>query len=278
VGEALLKLLNDLDRDEIFEYLNRNEEEAEFLIGNAMQFGISNNGDMLRCGDYFGYFEGDTLKGIIAFYNIGSCIPHYESPGAIPYFCQLMLMRRFGMLLGADRLIRPLFEAVRHSKYLRDIEECIYCVNSSPIQFSIEGAEIYEVTEAADSSVLEFVRNAYLHGFGAGRSIEDTRLLLSQKGEQEDFLLLSVDNRFVAQACIQAYTDSTCQIGAVYTLEEERGKGYAKAIVSELCRRIAERGKLPTLMVNKYNIPALRAYKALGFEERDDYLIIRLYV
>lgn len=274
----MLKLLNDLDSEVIFEYLNRNEEEADFLIGNAMQFGISNNADMLRCGDYFGYFEENELKGIIAFYNVGNCIPHYESPGAIPYFCQLMLVRRFSMLLGADRLIRPLFEAVIHSKYLRDIEECVYCVNSSPSYYGIEGAEFYEVTEAAGSSVLEFVRNAYLNGFGAGRSIEDTRLLLSQKGEQEDFLLLSVDNRFVAQACIQACTVNTCQIGAVYTLEQERGKGYAKAMVSELCRRITERGKLPTLIVNKYNTPALRAYKALGFEERGDYLIIRLYV
>ena len=273
----MLRLLNDFDRNIVFEYLNRHEEEAAFLIGYAVQFGINNSSNMLRCGDYFGYFEGDSLRGIIAFYNLGSCIPHYETLRAIPYFYQLMAMRRFSMLLGADRLIRPLFESVRHCKTLREFEECSYCVNSAFKPFELEGAEFHDVAGDAGIRVLNFVRNAYLYGFGAGRTIEDTKLLLSQKGDEEDFILLSLNNKLAAQACVQTFTDSTSQIGAVYTVLEERGKGCAKAVVSELCRRIFEKGKLPTLMVNKLNTPALKAYKALGFEERDNYLIIRLY-
>lgn len=273
----MLRQLNDLDWNVVFEYLNRNEEETAFLIGNAVQFGITNRSNVLRCGDYIGYFEGNTLKGIIAFYNLGSCIPHYETLRAIPYFCQLMMMRRFSMLSGAERLIKPLFDSIRRYKSLRELEECSYRVNSSFKPFSFEGAEFHEVSGDSDTKELSFVRVAYLRGFGAERSIGDTRFMLTQKGEQEDFILLSVDSKLVAQACIQTFTDSTSQIGAVYTLEEERGKGYAKAVVSELCRRIIEKGKLPTLLVNKYNTPAIKAYEALGFEHRDDYLLIRLY-
>jgi ribosomal protein S18 acetylase RimI-like enzyme len=268
--------LNEWDRATIFEYLDRNEEEAAFLIGNALQFGIMNRSNVLRCGDYFGYFEENTLRGIIAFYNLGSCIPHYESVRAIPYFSQLMSMKRFSMILGVDRLIRPLFESIRNYKALKEFEECSYCVNSDFKPFKLEGAELINVSGDDDTDILSFVRKAYLRGFGAERTIEDTKLLLSQKGEQEEFIILSMDNKPVAQACIQTITDSTNQIGAVYTLEEERGKGYAKAVVSELCGRIIHKGKLPTLIVNKYNTPALNAYKALGFLQRDDYLIIRL--
>jgi predicted GNAT family acetyltransferase len=94
---------------------------------------------------------------------------------------------------------------------------------------------------------------------------------------EEDFVLLSRDNKLVSQACVQAVTANTNQIGAVYTAEEERGRGFGKAVVSELCERIRSRGKLPTLIVNKENTPALNAYKALGFEPREEYLIIRLY-
>lgn len=273
----MLRQLNDSDRNIVLEYLNRNEEDAAFLYGNVVQYGITNRYGMLRCGYYFGYFEEGSLKGIIAFYNLGSCIPHYETISAVPYFCQLMIMRRFSMLLGCDRLIRPLFEPIRHYKALREFEECSYCVNDNFKSFSLEGAGFHDVSGDAVPSVVSFVRKAYQLGFGAERTVEDTRLLLSQKGEQEDFVLLSMDNKLVAQACIQTYTENTSQIGAVYTLEEERGKGYAKALVSELCRRIIEKGKLPTLIVNKQNTPALSAYKALGFEHKDDYLIIRLY-
>ncbi|HYE83043.1 MAG TPA: GNAT family N-acetyltransferase [Clostridia bacterium] len=272
----MLRQLNEWDRPVLFEYLLRNEEEAAFLIGNAEQFGILNRCNILRCGDYIGYFEGNILKGIIAFYNLGNCFLHFESMGAVPYFSQLMLMRRFNMLIGVDRLIRPIFEAIRHDRPIREFEECSYCVNNNFKPFKLEGVEFIDASDDADISIISFIRKAYLRGFGAERTIEGTKLILSQRNTEEEFIILSKDEQLLAQACIQAFTGSTNQIGAVYTLEEERGKGYGKAVVSELCERIINRGKLPTLIVNKQNLQALNAYKALGFEHRDDYIIIRL--
>lgn len=273
----MLRKLNEWDRPVVFDYLQRNEEEAAFISGNLMLCGILNRSNILRCGDYFGYFEENVLKGIIAFYNMGNCIPHYESEGAIPYFSQLMIMRRYSMIIGKEQIIRPLFDVFRHYKPIREFEECSYCVNFNFKPFKLEGAEFVDVAQDNDEEILGFVRKAYLRGFGAERSIEGTRLLLSQKSDEEEFIILSKDKKLLAQACIQAFTDRTNQIGAVYTLEEERGKGYGKAVVSELCERIVARGKLPTLIVNKQNASALSAYKALGFEHRDDYLIIRVY-
>ena len=274
----MLRQLNEWDRPILFDYLMRNEKETDFLIGNAQQFGIMNRRNILRCGDYFGYFEENALKGVIAFYNMGTCIPHYESAGAVPYFSQLMIMRRYSMLIGKDQIVRPLYEAIRHYKSLREFEECSCSVNSNFKPFKLEGVELIDISGDNDVNILSFVRKAYLRGFEAERTIEGTKLLLSQRNEEEEFIILSKDNMLLAQACIQAFTDNTNQIGAVYTLEEERGKGYGKAVVSELCERIISRGKLPTLIVNKCNTPALNAYKALGFEHRDDYLIIRLNI
>ncbi|HWQ30873.1 MAG TPA: GNAT family N-acetyltransferase [Negativicutes bacterium] len=273
----MLRYLNEWDKPFLFEYLQRNEEEAAFLVGNAEQFGIINKSGILRCGDYYGYFRGDSLKGVIAFYNMGSCFPHYETLEAVPEFAQLMLVRRFSMLLGVDRIVRPLFELVRSSKGVRSFEECGYYVNENPIPFKLDGAEFIDVSKDSPQDIISFVRRAYLRGFDAERSLEGTRLLLSQKGVEEDFVILSLDNKLVSQACIQAVTANTNQVGAVYTAEEERSRGYGKAVVSELCERIRNRGKLPTLIVNKENTPALNAYKALGFEPREEYLIIRLY-
>ncbi len=272
----MLRQQNECDKPVLFDYLLRNEEEAAFLIGNAEQFGIMNRRNMLRCGEYFGYFKGDTLQGVIAFYNMGNCFVHYEAFEALPYFAQLMLMKRFSMLLGADRIIRPVFEMIKLNKVIRGFEECSYHVNFELKPFKLEGAEFIDVPRDDSPEVLSFVRDAYLHGFDAERTLEGTSLLLSQKSEEEEFIVLRSEGRLLAQACIQAVTLNTNQIGAVYTLTEERGKGYGKAVVSELCERISGRGKLPTLVVNKQNTPALNAYKALGFEERGDYLMIRL--
>lgn len=274
----MLRYLNEWDIPVLTDYLMRNEEEAAFLIGNLWQFGILNRSNILRCGDYYGYFEGNSLKGVIAFYNIGNCFLHYESEAAVPPFSQLIEIRRFSMLLGVERLTRPILDRMRHCKFIKEIEECSYCVNSNFKPFKIEGVEFIEVSRDNDMETLSFIRKAYLRGFGAERTIESTKLLLSQRSDEEEFIILSKGKIMVAQACIQTFTDNTDQIGAVYTLEEERSKGYGKAVVSELCERIISRGKLPTLIVNKQNTPALNAYKALGFEQKDDYLIIKLYI
>jgi uncharacterized protein len=76
-------------------------------------------------------------------------------------------------------------------------------------------------------------------------------------------------------ANIQTYTSKINQIGGVYTLPEYRGKGYCKAIVSELCKRILGRGKMPTLSVKNNNTPAVCAYQSIGFKYYDDYLIVK---
>ncbi|HNU79827.1 MAG TPA: GNAT family N-acetyltransferase [Bacillota bacterium] len=274
----MIRPLNEWDRAIILDYLSRNEDEVAFVFGNILHCGITNRREVLRCGDYFGYFEGDSLRGILVFYNLGTCIPHYESIGAIPFFSKLMIMGRFNVLLGKEQIIRPLFEVIKNYKKLKEFEECSYQINRNFKPFKLEGAVFIDVSGNDDTSIINFVRKAYWRGFGAERTIEGTRLLLLQKNEEEEFIILSVDNKLVAQACIQTFTDNTNQIGAVYSLEEERGKGYAKAAVSELCERIIGRGKLPTLIVSKQNIPALNAYKALGFEHYSDYLIIKLFI
>lgn len=273
----LIRPLNEWDRAIILDYVSRNEDEIAFVFGNALQCGIVNRRDILRCGDYFGYFEGNSLRGILVFYNLGTCIPHYESAGAVPYFSELMIMGRFNVLLGKDQIVRPLFEAIKSYKELKEFEECSYQVNRNFKPFKLEGMMFIDVS-GDDTSIISFVRKAYWRGFGVERTIEDTRLLLSQKNEEEELIILSIDNKLVAQACVQTFTYNTNQIGAVYSLEEERGKGYAKAVVSELCERIISRGKLPTLIVNKQNTSALCAYKALGFEHNSDYLIIKFFI
>lgn len=273
----MIRPLNEWDRAIVLEYVSRNEDEIAFIFGNVLQCGIDNRREMLRCGDYLGYFEGNSLKGILVFYNMGTCIPHYESAGAIPYFSKLMEMGRFNVLIGKEQIVKPLFEAIKDCKKLKEYEECSYQINKNYRPFKLEGA-IFIDASGDDTNIISFVRKAYWRGFGAERTAEGTRLLLSQKNEEEDFTVLSVDNKLVAQACVQTFTYNTNQIGAVYTLEEERGKGYAKAVVSELCERIIGRGKFPTLIVNKQNTSALNAYKALGFEHYSDYLIIRLFL
>lgn len=257
------------------EYLERNEIETSFLYANIIEFGVENRKDIRRCADYYGFFDGDVLKGIIPFYNLGSCIPHYEAEDAVPLFAELMKQRKFEFLLGMQRVIKPLYEEIKAYKKTESYDESSYFINRNFKPFVLNGINFIDAREMICDNVVNFIIEARKKGFNMVTTMEDVRKSLIQRGEEEDFIVAEKNGKIVAQACVQTYTPGINQIGSVYTDEKERGKGYCKAIVSELCRRIIARSKTPTLSVKKKNIPAVKAYTAVGFEPYDDYLIIK---
>lgn len=271
----MIRLLTDDDRQRMLDYQARNEIETSFLYANIIEFGIENRPDMRRCADYYGFFEGPELKGVLPFYNLGSCIPHYESDAAIPLFVEMMKERNFEFLLGMHKVVKPLYEWIKADKEIKLYDECYYFINRNFKPFLLDGIGFVNANGDAGGEVEDFVADARAKGFHQTSTREDIRKTLTQRGKEEEFIFAQRDGRIVAQACVQTYTSRINQIGAVFTAENERGKGYCKATVSEICRRILAKGKTPTLSVKKNNTPAVRAYTALGFEAYDDYLIIQ---
>jgi predicted GNAT family acetyltransferase len=272
----MIRLLNNDDKQAVLEYICRNDIETSFLFANVTRFGLENDRETRRCADYFGYFEETGLRGILPFYNLGSCIPHYESEQAIPLFAQLMKETKFEYLLGMARLVRPLYQSIRDFKKISVCNESCYFINQSLKPFKMEGVEFREASDAArDDSLLDFLVRVRNVGFDENVSREDELKRLSNDPE-EDAVVAVANGIPVAFANIQTYTRTLSQIGSVYTEEAERGKGYCKAVVSEVCRRIAARGKIPALFARKNNEPALKAYTAIGFQPFDDYLFVEL--
>jgi uncharacterized protein len=270
----MIRLLNNKDKDMALEYLQRNYFETTFLAGNVETVGLENNKETRRCADYYGYFEGDALKGILAFYNLGSCIPHFEASEAIPEFAELMKQREFSIMLGMEKVTKPLHEAVGEAKVLAEYSESSYFVNRDNKPFAIYGITFVDADKAEEELAVKSIIHARKDGFHEEKSREEVLQTLKTRSGDEGYLLALDGDRVVALASIQAATPSINQIGSVYTWSEERGKGYCKAVVSELCRRIQERNKLPALFVKKNNVPAVKAYTALGFEHYDDYLMV----
>jgi len=66
------------------------------------------------------------------------------------------------------------------------------------------------------------------------------------------------------------YTD---QIGGVYTVRQERGKGFAKEVMIRLLSCIFKEKKTASLFVKKENIPAVKLYDNLGFKIMNDFRI-----
>lgn len=65
-------------------------------------------------------------------------------------------------------------------------------------------------------------------------------------------------------------------IHSVFTREEQRNRGYAKALLSDLCGRILAAGKTPMLYADRDYPPSNAVYRQLGFTEKARLGAIRL--
>lgn len=270
----MLRLLNNLDKPMVLKYLDKHHIECTFLIGNVISFSLENDVNLRRGADYYGYFEANALKGIVGFYNLGSCIPHYEVPEAISYFADLLKSKVFDTLLGMEKIIKPLYDEIKDSKQLDEYSEDSYYINDNFTPFVLKDVEFVDDKSFPIADVTKFIIHAFKDGFGTVKTPEEIPKMFNERTLEEDFIFLVKAGEIKAQANVQTYTNNINQIGGVFTLRGERGKGYCKATVSEICRRIVARGKTPTLMVRKNNTPAVKAYQSLGFRHYDDYLII----
>jgi predicted GNAT family acetyltransferase len=177
------------------------------------------------------------------------------------------------------RVLEPLCKALSRYKRILDCEDSFYFVNYDIKPHTLSCVHrIADVEAVNQPTALAFIVEAYRQGFKRRFNQELAIKLIEDRAHEEAFIFLLINGVPAAQAMIQVATNQISQIGGVYTNESCRGKGYCKALVGELCRRIHSVGKIPTLMVRKDNSPAVRAYQAVGFTYYDEYVIVKFSV
>jgi predicted GNAT family acetyltransferase len=106
----------------------------------------------------------------------------------------------------------------------------------------------------------------------AFNALQCMRLLKKSLGEELIFFA-EKDGVPLAKAGTNARGFGVDQIGGVFTVPEERGKGYAEAVMRVLLTFIFEEKREACLFVKKTNHAANSLYLKLGFKTAEDYLI-----
>lgn len=86
--------------------------------------------------------------------------------------------------------------------------------------------------------------------------------------EMGTYLGIRLNGRLVAMAGERLRVPGYTEVSAVCTHPDHIGKGYARALMTELMDRIQARGETPMLHVRQDNVRAIELYKRLGFRER----------
>jgi predicted GNAT family acetyltransferase len=104
----------------------------------------------------------------------------------------------------------------------------------------------------------------------AAERTADMRAVVAARIARGEMYLWAVEGRPVASAAFIPTTPAgdAGRINAVFTLEEERGKGYASACVAALGRRLLDRGwRYCLVFADRGNPITTRMYPRLGYRE-----------
>jgi ribosomal protein S18 acetylase RimI-like enzyme len=95
--------------------------------------------------------------------------------------------------------------------------------------------------------------------------------------ELGNYIGIRREGKLVAMAGERMRVPGHAEVSAVCTHPEHTGKGYAQVLMSEVMRRIRERGETPFLHVRQDNVRATKIYEKLGFRTRvlGHYAVIR---
>ena len=83
------------------------------------------------------------------------------------------------------------------------------------------------------------------------------------------YCALFVNERIVASAAVEKYSEDKWETGDVRVLRDERNKGYAKQICYFVTKYILENNKTATCHTEEHNIAMQKVIDALGFKRVD---------
>lgn len=277
----LRQLLPD-QSEQVAAFLRRFSEETLELTGRFEKYGLQNTRLHKKEGDWFGAFDDEVLIGVFQFSNHHSFLCHYTDAEILKKAILLKTIRHYNPknLSGTQKCMDPIYKML--SRSVRDVHyaECWQMFASETLEPLTESqtgnltfidARAYDLNQAVD-----FLIEAEKAFGRKPRMINDLKLRIKDREEQETYLFLLDKGVVVAQGMIEYFTSCHAQISAVYTAREQREKGYGTILMQELMHRIRILGIRPALTVEKRNTSALSLYEKLGFVKGPSSVVINI--
>lgn len=245
----MIKKLKEADKELIVNFCYQREMESQFVLGSFKSYENS-----IRDNCFWGYFEEDKLIGLAAVFNRwNSFVVNAEKKEVIEDLVD--------EVIDSGRKIEyvPYFK-----KYADVIIERLKKHGLKPKKYDEQNFLILK-KEDLD----EYIR---LGRESDGENLEDPIKESERKRVNLELsFALKIDGKIVSRATLHGASKNYFQIGGVTTKKSERGKGYAKRVVSSLCKHFfAKNIENAILYVDKDNLAALKVYKAIGFKKEGE--------
>lgn len=265
-----MRTLHEQDREEILCYVGQEPEMNLFFIGDIESFGVEN-----ETVNIYLHEERDRWDFLILrfhqYYLLYSRYEDYNAQEAIEFFKGQRPDCISGKTVLLEKIAPAFPQWTIQSTYMSRCDRVEDSLSGSD-ELVIRRLEKEDVAEVIDllSDIREFSRT-----YKKVEREEHIRRMVEEmdqggKAAVGGFL----GGRLIATASTSAENSESAMVVGVATAIDCRGKGYASAVVSALCRDCFERGK-KYLCLFYDNPVAGRIYNRIGFQELGEYGMLR---
>ena len=265
-----MRTLQEEHREEILCYVKKEPEMNLFLIGDIENFGVNNETVNFYLHEERGRWDFLILR-FHQFYILYSQYEDYNTEEAIAFLSRQTPDCISGKTALLERIAPAFPEWELESTYMSRCNEPKGGL-TQPEGMEIRRLGEEDVEEAVDllSNIREFSKTYRKEERGEQIRRMKEEISLGSKVAVGGFL----EGRMVSIASTSAENSESAMVVGVATDENFRGKGYASAVVSALCRDCFGRGK-KYLCLFYDNPVAGKIYNRIGFQELGKYGMIR---
>jgi RimJ/RimL family protein N-acetyltransferase len=281
-----VKILQPGDEAALEAFLLPRVDSSMFLIGNMRAAGLADHGQTYQ-GSYAAAVEAGQMTGVAAHYWNGNLI--LQAPAHLEQLWPAAVQASGRPVRG---LIGPAgqVEAVKTSLGIEpdqvqlDETENLYSLDLAdlvePEAFRSGRVRGRRIAPADLELVIRWRIEYSLETLGADDTPElreSCRASIERSLQEGSTWLLEDGGQPVACTSFNTAIAEAVQVGGVWTPPELRGRGYARCVVAASLRDARAEGvNRAILFTGKQNLPAQKAYLALGFRQIGDYRLLLL--
>lgn len=283
----MIRILRPGDEAVLENFLQPKIVSSMFLVSNLRTAGLVDNGRTYE-GTYAAVFEEGQLAGVAAVCWNGSLV--LQSP--VEHLDGLWRTAAAAAQRPITRLIGPLEQVevmldqldIGQAAIQMDEPEKLYSLNLADMQLppKLESGEWEgRLVSAEDVDLMTRWRVGY--AVEALCETESPELWQAMRDGVQRYTLLQkswileADGQPVSTSSFNAATKEVVQVGGVWTPPELRSQGYGRGAVAASLQAVRDEGVHTAILFTGIdNIPAQKAYEALGFCHIGDYRITLL--
>ena len=277
-----IRRVTSAEERRLVEVLSRSLDENAYLLGLIQDYSVAELSRM-QWGWFFWYLSQGAIEGVLYLDTTGLAVLSPSSQDSLAAFAEFVVSEE----LALSRIIAEETSARSFDQYLRGHG----LVWQSIVQtFEEEGMALrsQDLAPIGEPDLrLAHLQEATAIAKGAAAAMLEELNLTTDEHEMDRLISSKIDlinrgryfvfqekGKIVFQAFLSTVLPQVALIQGVWVPKEYRKRGIATRCVAEICRRALGYSDRILLRVQKRNLPAMKAYRKVGFKPFLDYLSI----